>query len=589
MASALGVERSFSGRRWILRSADENAVQALSRTANISPVLAGLLAAKGIPPADADDYLNPTLKKLLPEPYLFKDMEKAVARTLHGIVHGERIAVFGDYDVDGSCSAALVCDFLTAIGHAPTVYIPDRQTEGYGPSAAALLRLKESGIGLVITVDCGATADTALSAAREAGLDVIILDHHALEVSHDLAYAHVNPNQPGDTSGQTILCAAGVAFVFLVALNRGMRLSRWYVSNGVPEPDLRNAVDLIGLATVCDVVPLTGVNRAFVRAALARISSQCRPGLRALAQVAKAEGPVTPYHFGYILGPRINAGGRVGRCSLGVELLTARDDAAAMPLAMQLERHNRERQAIEGLILQEAIAQATTQDNAPFVLVAAEGWHAGVLGIVAGRLKDTFEKPAFAVGFENGIGRGSARSVAGIDIGSLVRAAREGGVLANGGGHAMAAGFTVAARNTEPLREFLMAQFAGPGMASEKAIELELHGIISAAGATAALVQEIGRAGPYGAGNPEPVLVAPDLRVAFADTVGNGHIRLRLRGSDGAWLQGIAFRAANGPLGDGLLKSRGRCIHAAGTLRLDHWNGQERVQLQLLDAAPAAA
>jgi len=223
------------------------------------------------------------------------------------------------------------------------------------------------------------------------------------------------------------------------------------------------------------------------------------------------------------------------------------------------------------------------------VLVAAEGWHSGVLGIVAGRLKDKFDKPAFAIGFENGIGRGSARSVAGIDIGSLVRAAREGGVLANGGGHAMAAGFTVAARNTEPLRDFLMAQFAGAGMESEKAIELELHGIVSAAGANAALVQEIGRAGPYGAGNPEPVLVAPDLRVAFADTVGNGHIRLRLQGSDGAWLQGIAFRAANGPLGDGLLKSRGRRIHAAGTLRLDHWNGQERVQLQLLDAAPAAA
>jgi single-stranded-DNA-specific exonuclease len=326
-----------------------------------------------------------------------------------------------------------------------------------------------------------------------------------------------------------------------------------------------------------------------VRAALVRTSSAGRPGLKALAQIAKAEGPFTPYHFGYVLGPRINAGGRVGRCSLGVELLTARDDVTAMPLAMQLERHNRERQAIEGIILEEATAQAATQDNSPFVLVAGEGWHSGVVGIVAGRLKDKFEKPAFAIGLENGMGRGSARSVAGIDIGALVRVARERGLLANGGGHAMAAGFSIEAGKIDPFAAFLAEQFMGAGMAVDRAIELELQGVISAAGANPALVEEIGRAGPYGAGNPEPVLVAPDLRVAFADTVGKGHIRLRLQGSDGAYLQGIAFRAANGPLGEGLLKSRGRRIHAAGTLRLDRWNGQERVQLQLLDAAPAGA
>jgi len=587
MAPALGVERSFSGYRWTLREVDDETAQALSRSANISTVLARLLAANGISAAEADGYLNPSLKTLLPEPFRFKDMEKAVARLVAAIETGERIAVFGDYDVDGSCSAALLSDFLGAIGRTPTVYIPDRLTEGYGPSADALLRLQEQGHTLVITVDCGATATAALVAARDTGLDVIVLDHHAIEAERALAYAQVNPNQPGDMSEHSHLCAAGVVFVFLVALNRALRDAGWYGANGVSAPDLREHVDLVGLATICDVVPLTGVNRAFVRSALARMSAQTRPGLRALAEIAKAQAPFTPYHFGYVLGPRINAGGRVGRCSLGVELLTSSDAAGAMALALQLERHNRERQAIESVILEEAMAQAATQDNAAFVLAHGEGWHAGVVGIIAGRLKERFDKPALAIGFEGGMGRGSARSVAGIDIGATVRAAREHGLLSAGGGHAMAAGFSLDAAKIGAFHDFLAERFAETGSALDKAGALELHGVISAAGATAALVEEISRAGPYGAGNPEPLLAAPDMRIAFADTVGQGHIRLRLEGADGARLQAIAFRAAGSPLGEGLMKARGKRIHAAGTLKLDRWNGEERVQLQLRDAAAA--
>jgi single-stranded-DNA-specific exonuclease len=587
--SALNVERSFTGRRWLLPETDEELVRRISLTANISPWLARILAARGIGAEDAASYLSPTLRELMPEPFRLKDMESAVARVQHAITTGERIAVFGDYDVDGSSSAALLSIFLTDIGCAPIIYIPDRLTEGYGPSAAALLKLKDGGIDLVVTVDCGAAAIEPLQAAKDAGLDVIVLDHHAIETPNAGAYAQVNPNQPGDTSGQSQLCAAGVVFLFVVALNRSLRGSGWYEKNLVNAPDLLKLVDLVGLATICDVVPLTGVNRAFVRAAMNRISNDPRAGLNAIAQVAKVEAPYTAYHFGYVFGPRINAGGRVGRCSLGAELLSARDPETGMALALQLERHNRERQAIEAVIVEEAIAQATTQGNQPFLLVSGEGWHSGVVGIVAGRLKDRFSKPAFAVGLESHAARGSARSVAGFDIGASVRAARERGLIENGGGHAMAAGFSLSARQMDGFRDFLLEQFAAQPMGSADDRSLEIAGLVSPKGATATLVDEIARAGPYGAGSPEPRVALADVKVAFADLVGNGHVRVRLESGDGGRIGAIAFRAAGSPLGDGLLAARAGRIHAAGTLKLDTWNGRTQIQLIVEDAAPAGA
>jgi len=586
--AAFGVARSFAGRRWRLREAGEEKVRALLDAGEVSPVLARILAARGIEPAALGDVLNPTLKRLLPEPLTLKDMDKAVARMRAAIAANEQIAVFGDYDVDGSSSAALLCGFLSALGQAPLLYIPDRMTEGYGPNAPALLKLKDEGAKLVITVDCGAAATGALSAAREAGLDVVVLDHHAIEVPPP-AFAQVNPNQPGDNSGLGHLCAAGVTFLFAVALNRALREGGWYAANNIAEPDLMAAVDLVGLATVCDVVPLTGVNRAFVRAGLTRMMGMSRPGLAALASVANAAPPFTPYHLGFVLGPRINAGGRVGRSSLGAELLTAADAASAEPLARALDQHNRERQALESVILEEAMAIAATQDNSPFLLAAEEGWHPGVVGIVAGRLKDRFAKPAFVAGFEGGIGRGSARSVPGIDIGAAVRAAREAGILEAGGGHAMAAGFSLAAGRLEAFRDFLAAQFADAGALLADAQVLELDAAVAVSGANARLVAEIGRAGPFGAGNPEPLVALADMQVAYADVVGKDHVRLRLRGGDGAMLSAIAFRAAEAPLGEGLLAARGRMIHVAGRLRADAWNGRTQVQLHLEDAAPAGA
>ncbi|HWD49838.1 MAG TPA: single-stranded-DNA-specific exonuclease RecJ, partial [Rhizomicrobium sp.] len=525
--TAFGVSRSFSGRRWNLRASDEAAIAALVRDGGISDSLARILAGRSVQPHELTDILNPTLKRLLPEPFLLKDMERAVQRAREAVEKGEKIAVFGDYDVDGSASSALMANFLTAIGRPPRIYIPDRMTEGYGPNADAMRLLASEGAQLVITVDCGATAVAALTAAKEAGLDVVVLDHHAVETLPP-SFAQVNPNQPGDTSGLGFLCAAGVTFLFLLALNRSLRESGWYTASNVIAPNLMDYADIVGLATICDVVPLVGVNRAFVRAGLAKLAEGGRPGLSALAAIAKAEAPFTPYHLGFIFGPRINAGGRIGKCSLGVELLSALDHESALDIAKRLDTHNRERQALESMILDNAAAMATTQSNAPFLLVSDEGWHPGVVGIVAGRLKERFAKPAFVAGFEGGVGRGSARSIPGIDIGVMVRAAHEKGLIESGGGHEMAAGFSLAVHQLDGFREFLAEQFNNTAAAFDAALALDIDALVSPSGANVTLVREIAKAGPYGAGNAEPLIVVPDVRVAFADVVGKDHVRLRV-------------------------------------------------------------
>ncbi len=564
---------------------DEALATSLMRELNLSPVLARLLASRGVSLADAPDYLGPTLRKFLPDPFSLQDMDIAVTRAAAALAAGERIAVLGDYDVDGSVSAALLGDFLGGIGASPRIYIPDRMSEGYGPSVAAMQALKAEGASLVITVDCGAAGGAPFAAARELQMDVAVLDHHRVEMRPD-ALAHVNPNGPGDTSGLGHLCAAGVVFLFLVALNRRLDENGFYATRNLEKPDLRRLLDMVGLATVCDVVPLTGVNRAFVRQGLSVLSRLERPGLAALAAVAKASPPFTPYHLGFVFGPRINAGGRVGRSTLGADLLTAQADAAP-GFAGQLDMHNRERREIEKLILEEAIAMAAIQGNAPFLLVSNDGWHPGVVGIVAGRLKERFARPAFVAGFEGGMGRGSARSVPGLDIGRMVRAAREQGLIEAGGGHAMAAGFTLAAQQLDGFRKFLESAFTGADAALDAAHELALDAVSSPAAATPALVEEISAAGPYGAGNAEPVLAFADVKVAYADVVGGDHVKLRLQGGDGTMMDAIAFRAMGTKLGEGLLASRGKAIHVAGRLKADEWNGRIRAQLQVEDAAPA--
>lgn len=571
----------------MLRGANDEALRDFQRATGVSPVLAQLLLARNVNAEEVEGYLYPTLKRLLPDPFTLKDMERAVARTQASIEAAETIAIFGDYDVDGSCSAALLHGFFTAIGRPPLLYVPDRMREGYGPNGPALLALGQRGASLVITVDCGATAVSALETARAAALDVIVLDHHAADAPVP-AFAHVNPSQAGDESGLGHLCAAGIAFLFAVALNRALRTSGWYTEHRIAEPDLRASLDLIGLATICDVVPLKGLNRAFVRAAEARLSKLERPGIRALAGIARVEPPFSSYHCGFVFGPRINAGGRIGRCSLGAELLIAQHDGEAGPLAELLNLHNRERQAIESIIIGEAIDSVALGDDLPFVLASGEGWHPGVVGIVAGRLKERFHKPAFVIGFDGADGRGSARSVPGIDIGAIVRRAREEGILRLGGGHAMAAGFGVSRDGLEAFRTWLGAYFSRLSGPADAAEELWLDALVSPSGATAELALEINRAGPFGAGNAEPVVAANDVRVAFADVVGQGHVRMKLQGADGGALLAIAFRAADTPLGTELLRARGQQLHAAGVLRARQWNGRTEVQLQIEDAARTA-
>jgi single-stranded-DNA-specific exonuclease len=585
---ALGVTHSFSGRAWRFRGFDETQSRLLALS-GWSGALAQILSARGVTRESAESFLEPRLRTLLPEPYRIAHMEHAVSRFSDAIVRSEKIAVFGDYDVDGACASALLVKYLRGLGLDPVLYIPDRMKEGYGPSVGAVRRLREEGACLLVAVDCGAASHDAFAAAREVGLDAIVIDHHAVEQNPPVL-AHVNPNGPDDRSGFTYVCSAGLVFIFLVAVQRHLRDKGWFASTGRSEVDLLKHLDIVALATVADVVPLLGVNRAFVRQGLRRLQSLERPGLAALARIASVAPPFAPYHLGFVFGPRINAGGRVGRCDLGARLLASDDAAEAEVLAATLDLNNRERQAIESSIVESALAVATTQSEKNALLVTGDGWHHGVVGIVAGRLKDRHAKPSFVAGFDAAdIGRGSARSVPGVDVGALVRRARAEGLLEAGGGHAMAAGFSIRRDNLERFREFLDQNLVPQRETILVARDLIADAIVSAGGATLALLDDLDRAGPFGAGNPEPVFAMPDMLVAYAEIVGSNHLRLRLTSRDGTAIGAVAFREADSKLGQGLLGARGRRVHATGKLKRDDYGGVARVQLHLEDAAPAGA
>ena len=586
---ALGVKSSFAGRSWRMREINGDVARELELM-GLSAALSQVLAARGVTRETAPHFLDPRLRTQLPDPHRFAQMERAARRFVDAVKSGETIAVLADYDVDGACAAALLLGYLRKLGREPLLYVPDRLTEGYGPSLRAVETLRQQDARVIVTVDCGAASHQALAAAQAADLDVIVLDHHTVE-EHPPAFAHVNPNAPGDASGVTYVCAAGLTFLFLVAVQRMLREDGWFASHR--EIDLMAELDLVALATVADVVPLHGVNRAFVRQGLRKLETLERPGFAALARLASATPPFSAHHLGFMFGPRINAGGRVGRCDLGARLLACTDAAEADAIALELDRHNRERQAIEAHILEAADAMALTQDDKPFLLLGGDGWHAGVVGIIAGRLKDRHGRPALVAGFdgddEQAIGRGSARSIAGVDLGAIIRAARAEGILETGGGHAMAAGFSLRRNRLGVFGDFL-AEHIGPQHAAIGAAnELTIDALVSASGANHALLDELDRAGPYGAGHPEPNVVLPDMLVVYAGVVGTNHVRLRLVGRDGQGLGAIAFRAGGRPLGDALLKARNSRIHVAGKLKRDEYEGEMRVQLHVEDAASSEA
>lgn len=588
----LGVERSATGRAWASRLDDERLALAIAQREGLPEIVARVLAGRGIAPEDCAAYLAPSLKTLMPDPSTLTDMDKAAVRVAEVIAKGEKVAVFGDYDVDGATSSALLYRFFKAVGSDLRVYIPDRIREGYGPNAPALKRLKDEGIDLVITVDCGTMAHKALGEAADHGLPSIVVDHHQAEVSLPPAFALVNPNRLDDTSGLGQLAAAGVTFLFLVALNRALREAGWYATREAP--DLMQWLDLVALGTVCDVVPLTGLNRAFVAQGLRVMAKRRNTGIAALADVARMSGTPAPYHCGFQLGPRVNAGGRVGKSDLGVRLLTTEDAMEAHALAEDLNKMNAERQAIEAQVLEEALLQvderlSRTRANTPppVVVAAGKGWHPGVIGIVASRLKDKYERPSLVIAIDQkGEGKGSGRSLNGVDLGRAVTAALEAGLLVNGGGHAMAAGLTVREDKIEALEAFLSKRLGDDVAVASEARALKIDGAIAARGATRDLFELLQQAGPYGAGNSEPRFAVPSVRVVKADIVGKAHVRVILSGEDGGRLKGIAFRAAETPLGALLLDRGSGLIHVAGRLSADDWQGRRDVQFTIEDAVP---
>ena len=593
----LGVENSATGRAWRDRLDERAAARALAiaQRHDLPELLARIIAGRNVEIDAVETFLDPTIKRSMPDPHVLAGMKEAAERIADAVIRGERIAIFGDYDVDGATSAAVLARFLRQGGIEggidPLIHIPDRLFEGYGPNTEAVRSLAERGATLIVTVDCGTTSIEPLAEAKKLGVDIVVIDHHLADEELPPAVAIVNPNRRDDLSGLGHLAAVGLVFMTVVAVNRTLR-ERGFWNAARPEPDLLTLLDDVALGTVADVVPLIGLNRAFVAKGLIALRRRERVGHTSLMDVARLNGPPEAWHLGFLLGPRINAGGRIGRADLGVRLLIEDDALAAAKIAAELDRLNRERQTIELDTLAQAEAEAMAalglEERGAVVVTAAEGWHPGIVGLVAARLKEKFGRPAFAVALEpGGIGTGSGRSIAGVDIGRVVRRAVGEGLLIKGGGHAMAAGITLRKDALAPLRAYLESTLAADVETARRASGLLIDGAVSAAAANAELVTMLGRAGPFGSGNPEPLIALPAHTLAYAEEVGQAHIRVRLKSGDGSGVNAIAFRASGQKLGAALLANRGRQIHAAGTFAIDRWNGEERVQFKLADIAPA--
>ncbi|AHA99275.1 MULTISPECIES: single-stranded-DNA-specific exonuclease RecJ [Brucella] len=584
----LGVKQSATGQKWVdrLGPREANTALAIAQHHGISDLVARVLAGRGVSVEGAPEFVDPTLRNLMPDPATLNDMDNAAGRIADAIQRRETVAIFGDYDVDGACSSALMARFLKHYGVQHSIYIPDRIFEGYGPNPDAMRELAAKGASLIVTVDCGTNSVPSITAAKQAGADVVVLDHH--QVGGDLpedAVAIVNPNREDDISQQGHLCAAGVVFLALVQVAKILR-----ARGKGPGPDLLSMLDLVALATVCDVVPLKGVNRAFVVKGLLVARGQSNVGLAALARVARIGEPLNAFHLGYLIGPRINAGGRIGDAGLGARLLTLDDPAMADRIAMELDRLNQERQAMEAEMLMEAEAEASLEISdgagASVIVTASDRWHPGIVGLLASRLKEKARRPAFAIAFNaNGVGSGSGRSISGLDLGKLVRGAVEKGLLVKGGGHAMAAGITIERGNLGALRAYLEEEAADIVSRLRENQSLSIDGALAASGATVALYEALQKAGPYGSAHPQPLLALPHHVLADVRGVGRDHVRVTLRGADGKRVNAIAFRAAEGDLGRFLFNNIGCSVHVAGNLSLNHWNGSVSPQIQILDAA----
>ncbi|MEX0286288.1 MAG: single-stranded-DNA-specific exonuclease RecJ [Paracoccaceae bacterium] len=576
----LGVDQSLTGRRWVGPDVEQDrAAETLVQRTGLPRAVCQVLAARGVPTEEAEAFLTPQLRDLLPDPRSLKDMETAAARFVQAVQHRERIAVFADYDVDGGSSAALLISWLRQMGQPATLYVPDRIDEGYGPNVPAMQAL-DADHDLIICVDCGTLSHDPLAAVKQA--DVIVLDHHLGGETLPPAHAVVNPNRQDEDGSLGYLCAAGVVFLMLVEARRQMREA------GQNSPDLMALLDLVALATVADVAPLVAANRALVRQGLKVMGFRDRPGLRALADVARLEPAPSSYHLGFVMGPRVNAGGRIGKADLGARLLATDDPAEAAAMAERLDQLNTERRAIEDAVRAAALEQAEARGlDGPLIWAAGEGWHPGVVGIVASRLKELTNRPAIVIGFDGDEGKGSGRSVTGVDLGASIQRLAGEGLLLKGGGHRMAAGLTVARDQLEPAMERLSDLLARQGAGAGGPRDLRLDGVLMPGAATVDLIERIEQAGPFGASAPAPRFALPDTQIVHARQVGSGHLKLTLSDGMSGRLEAIAFGAFDGRLGPALSAPGAGRFHLAGRLDINTWRGRQTPQLRLEDAAPA--
>ena len=574
---------SISGKSWILKKYNQDEILYFKENFSLNEITSKLLSIRKIKKEDVKSFLNPSIKNFLPNPDNLIDMQKSTLRTLTAINQKEKIGIFGDYDVDGATSTALLGKYFSELKLPYEIYIPDRKKEGYGPSIKGFEKLIKKGVKTIFTVDCGTLSFNAIDFAQNKKIDVIVLDHHQSEINLPKAFSVINPNRLDDKSNLQYLCAAGVTFLFLVSINRELRLNEWFKKNKINEPDLIHYLDLVSLGTVCDVVPLVGLNRALVKQGLKILKSKKNLGIKTLLDICKIETNPSIYHLGYMLGPRINAGGRVGKSSHGANLLLGTNPKDTFKIACELDQFNKERQLLEKDLLQKILNEARDCSKDPVLVLSGNDWHEGIIGIVAARLKDKFNKPVIIISIEEKIGKASARSIVGFDIGSVIIAATQEKLLLKGGGHKMAGGFSINVENIEKFKDFIFKKFRNinEDLTSEK--PLLLDSVIATAAVNLEFYDQVNTLSPFGSGNPEPKFMIEDLKTVNGKIVGESHIKSVLVGSDGSIIKTIAFNAVDNDLGAYLLKKNNKLFNIAGKLSLNEWRGQSNVEFIIDD------
>ncbi len=574
---------SVTGKNWILKKFDQEKIVYLKDNFSLDEITAKLLVLRNIKKEDINNFLNPSIKNFLPNPNNLLDMEKSSLRTLEAIKSKEKIGVFGDYDVDGATSTALLGRYFDELKLNYEIYIPDRKTEGYGPSIKGFKELIEKDVKVIFTVDCGTLSFKAIDYAKNKNIDVIVLDHHQSEINLPRAYSVVNPNRLDDKSNLQYLCAAGVSFMFLVSINRQLRLIDWFKKNSIDEPNLIDYLDLVSLGTVCDVVPLIGLNRAIVKQGLKILKAKKNLGLKTLLDICKIETKPSIYHLGYILGPRINAGGRVGKCSHGANLLLNSNPKEVFKLATELDQYNKERKMLEKDLIEKILIESQAQLKEPVLILQGKNWHEGVIGIVAARLKDKFNKPTIIISINGVIGKASARSIVGFDIGSAIIAATQEKILLKGGGHKMAGGFSIDISNIEKFKQFIFRKFKNINEDLTQEKPLLLDSKIAPSAINLEFYDKVNILSPFGSGNPEPRFIVENLKPVNSKIVGEKHIKSVLIGPEGTNIKTIAFNATDNELGAYLLRKKNNKFNIAGKLSLNEWRGQKNVEFIIDD------